>query len=66
MNTWNRWRLGSDFIQMLNKFQRLPLQLNVEKTITALNKKKALKVKVAENETRYAANLKEKDEIISR
>ena len=37
LHTWYRWNLGFDFLLMLNKFSRLPLELPIDKLIQSLN-----------------------------
>ena len=60
-HTWYRWNLGYDFLLMLNKFSRLPLELPIEKLILSLNQKKDYKADkvAAESETKLAINLKD-------
>ena len=33
INSWYRWYIGQDFLYMLNKYGRLPLEMTVEKLI---------------------------------
>ena len=36
VNSWYRWFLGKDFINTLNKYGRLPLEMNVDKLMTTM------------------------------
>ena len=33
INSWYRWYIGQDFLYLLNKYGRLPLEMSVEKLI---------------------------------
>ena len=39
VNSWYRWFFGQDFIETLNKFGRLPLEMNINKLMTTMKEK---------------------------
>ena len=61
LHTWYRWSLGNDFLLMLNKFSRLPLELPIDKLIQSLCLKKDYKadMMLAKVETKLAIKLKD-------
>ena len=46
VNSWYRWFLGQDFIKTLNKYGRLPLEMNVDKLMTKMKESDMLQVQL--------------------
>ena len=66
LHTWYRWNLGNDFLLMLNKFGRLPLELPIDKLINSLNLKKDFKADVFLAKVQNDLVMRVKDEKIRR
>ena len=56
IHSWYRWYLGKDFFQTLEKFDRLPLEMNIEKLMKTMKQKDDLVLAQAQMKRKLADN----------